>query len=349
MTGGGADKFSVNPKTGVISVQPCPTPGMATCLDYEQTKAYFLSYSATDNNGSGKKSTVNIRITLADDNDNPPEFESKEYRANIDEGEANFQPSLIVRANDLDETSRLRYKIIDGNIKDLFRIDKLTGEIMVRSEDGLRLDNIPTNRIMLNVEVSDGITKDYATVEIAVRDVNDRVPTFEKTEYVAMIPEDSEVGVIVEQVKATDADYGINAQLTYRIQQGAYDDFAIDETTGEVTLSGKLNFDTRPEYQLEIVAVDGGEPSLSGEPSHLIEEVFVGRAASKMWPIPPQFLGSLRVRVFNVPDIICITAPHDGLWSSHDEGKAFGLLQLGSIKAMPVWQRAQLECIRDPI
>ena len=35
--------------------------------------------------------------------------------------------------------------------------------------------------------------------------------------------------------------------------------------TGEVTLSGKLNFDTRAEYSLEIVAVDGGEPSLSGE------------------------------------------------------------------------------------
>ena len=330
MTGSGSDKFSVNPKTGVISVQPCPTPGMATCLDYEQTKAYFLSYSATDNNGSGKKSVVNLRITLADDNDNPPEFEAKEYRANIDEGEANFQPSLIVRANDLDETSRLRYKIVDGNIKNLFRIDKLTGEIMVRSEDGLRLDNIPTNRIVLNIEVSDGITKDYATVEIAVRDVNDRVPAFEKTEYVAMVPEDSEVGVIVEQVKATDADYGINAQLTYRIQQGAYDDFAIDATTGEVTLSGKLNFDTRPEYQLEIVAVDGGEPSLSGE----IEEVFVGLPPRKCG----QFHHNSRGRCesessaiqragynlhYNPSSRMAFGPPMIG-------GEAFGLLQLGS-------------------
>ena len=110
MTGNGADKFTVDQKTGVISVQPCPTPGMGSCLDYEQTKAYFLSYSATDNNGKGKKSVVNVRITLADDNDNPPQFEAKDYRANIDEGEANFQPSLIVTANDLDETSRLRYK-----------------------------------------------------------------------------------------------------------------------------------------------------------------------------------------------------------------------------------------------
>jgi len=230
-----------------------------------------LSFSATDNNGEGKKSVVNLRITLSDDNDNPPKFESTEYRANIDEGEANFQPSLILKANDMDDSSRLSYKIINGNIKDLFRIDESTGEIMVRSDQGLRLDNIPTNKIMLNVEVSDGVQSDFASVEIAVKDVNDRSPTFEKTEYIAMIPEDSETGVIVEQVKATDADYGINAELTYRIQKGAYDDFAIDSKTGEVTLSGKLNFDTRKHYELEIVAVDGGEPTLSGTTTLKIE------------------------------------------------------------------------------
>ena len=273
MTGSGADKFSVHPKTGVISVNPCPTPGMGSCLDYEQTKAYFLSFSATDNKGAGKKSVVNLRITLADDNDNPPAFEAKEYRANIDENEANFQPSLIVTANDLDETSLLRYKIVDGNIKNLFRIDKLTGEIMVRSDEGLRLDNIPTNKIVLSIEVSDSQSKDYATVEIAVRDVNDRQPTFEKTEYIAMLPEDSLVGVVVEQVQATDADYGLNAELTYRIQSGAYDDFAINKQTGEVTLSGQLNYDTRAEYTIDIVAMDQGEPSLSGE---LLQHVLRG-------------------------------------------------------------------------
>ena len=264
LTGSGSDKFGVDPKTGIISVSPCPTPGTENCLDYEQTRAYFLSFSATDNNGQGKKSVVNLRITLSDDNDNPPKFESSEYRANIDEGEANFQPSLILKANDLDDSSRLSYKIINGNIKDLFRIDEDTGEIMVRSDQGLRLDNIPTNKIMLNVEVSDGVQSDFATVEIAVKDVNDRSPTFEKSEYIAMIPEDSDTGVVVEQVKATDADYGINAEIAYRIQKGAYDDFAIDPKTGEVTLSGKLNFDTRKHYELEIVAVDGGEPTLSG-------------------------------------------------------------------------------------
>ena len=65
-------------------------------------------------------------------------------------------------------------------------------------------------------------------------------------------------------MKATDADFGANAEISYRIAKGAYDDFAIDPSTGEVTLSGELNFDTREYYELEIVAVDGGYPSLSG-------------------------------------------------------------------------------------
>ena len=43
---------------------------MNVLQDYEETQAYFLSYSATDNNGEGKKTIVNLRITVADANDN---------------------------------------------------------------------------------------------------------------------------------------------------------------------------------------------------------------------------------------------------------------------------------------
>ena len=183
----------------------------------------------------------------------------------IDENEENFEPSLVVTANDLDDSSLLRYKITGGNDKDLFAIERSTGKILVKSNEGLRLDNIPTNKIVLNVEVSDGVAKDTATVEIGVRDVNDRSPTFERSEYTAIIPEDTQTGVIVEQVQATDADFGVNAEIRYRIQRGAHDDFAIDPNTGIVTLSGKLNFDTRQYYELDIVAEDGGQPKLSGE------------------------------------------------------------------------------------
>ena len=270
LTGPTAGLFSLDPLTGAISVAPCPTPGAGACLDYEQVRHHFLSYAAADTGGTGRRSVVNLRISVEDDNDNAPVFEQHEYRASIDEGEAIFSPRLIVKATDLDESSRLVYRIAEGNTNDLFRIDAETAEISVASDSGLRLDNIPTDKILLEIEVTDGVAVDRAIVEILVKDVNDRAPIFEQAEYVATIPEDSEPGIVLEQVHATDADFGVNAELSYRIAQGAYDDFAIDAETGEVRLSRRLNYDTRPTYEIEIVAVDGGEPSLSGTVSYSI-------------------------------------------------------------------------------
>jgi predicted nucleic-acid-binding protein len=65
-------------------------------------------------------------------------------------------------------------------------------------------------------------------------------------------------GTSVEQVSATDADSGVNAQIKYRIQKGGFEDFHIDDETGVVTIANKLDFDRRSTYNIEIVAVDGG-------------------------------------------------------------------------------------------
>lgn len=50
----------------------------------------------------------------------------------------------------------------------------------------------------------------------------------------------------------------------YRIQQGSFDDFRIDEETGEVFVSRKLDYDRRNTYGIEVIAMDSGTPSLSG-------------------------------------------------------------------------------------
>ena len=65
-------------------------------------------------------------------------------------------------------------------------------------------------------------------------------------------------GTNVEQVSATDADSGVNAQIKYRIQKGGFDDFYIDDETGVVSIANKLDFDRRSMYNIVIVAVDGG-------------------------------------------------------------------------------------------
>ena len=66
---------------------------------------------------------------------------------------------------------------------------------------------------------------------------------------------------MIHQVKATDADFGPNAEISYRIQKGAYDDFVIDADTGTITLSGDLDYDQRDSYSIQLLAVDKGFPN----------------------------------------------------------------------------------------
>ena len=68
LTGSGSEMFSVDTRSGQISVAPCPSPGSGQCLDYEQTRAYFLSFSAIDDNGQGryyKKTSSYVVFLLA--------------------------------------------------------------------------------------------------------------------------------------------------------------------------------------------------------------------------------------------------------------------------------------------
>lgn len=66
------------------------------------------------------------------------------------------------------------------------------------------------------------------------------------------------LGTVVQEVTATDADTGINAELVYRIQKGAFDDFTINEKTGIVTVFRKLDYDNKNKYQVEVIAFDKG-------------------------------------------------------------------------------------------
>ena len=134
--GTGAELFDVDPISGRISVAACHADNEigggsevgGGCLDFESTKAYFLSYSATDNNGEGRRSVVNLRVTVGDANDNPPRFAKHAHSATIDEGQTHFQPRLVLRARDGDESSSLQYSIVEANVDGLFDVDAATGE-----------------------------------------------------------------------------------------------------------------------------------------------------------------------------------------------------------------------------
>ncbi|RWS20866.1 cadherin-87A-like protein, partial [Leptotrombidium deliense] len=199
-----------------------------------------------------------------DANDNPPQFVREKFSAIIDEGSLKFEPPLKVKANDADVTSVITYSIIAGNHANLFRIEPRTGEIKVVSP--VKSD---APKIVLKIQASDdgkGIA--VADVEITIRDANDNSPIFEKRIYTASVAESAKTGDFVEKVIAFDADSGPNAEISYKIQRGAFDEFDIEADSGIVRVDleeGRtLDYDRRNVYDIEIVAVDKGVPSKTG-------------------------------------------------------------------------------------
>lgn len=54
----------------------------------------------------------------------------------------------------------------------------------------------------------------------------------------------------------------------YRIQQGSFDDFAIDNQTGLISIARKLDYDKRENYRIEVVASDLGKNENNNKTIH---------------------------------------------------------------------------------
>lgn len=69
---------------------------------------------------------------------------------------------------------------------------------------------------------------------------------------------------------ATDADFGENARLTYKIERSSYNKFRIDNETGLLTVTQPLDFEDQNSYSIQVVAVDNGWPALTGSATVLV-------------------------------------------------------------------------------
>lgn len=109
-------------------------------FDREEKQNYALVIRATDgapsdrpgSEGRPNSVTTKIRIGIGDKNDNSPYFDSSLYEAEVNEDEDNGHVLITVTAKDKDESSKLRYEIVKGNIGGgAFAVNNETGAIYV--------------------------------------------------------------------------------------------------------------------------------------------------------------------------------------------------------------------------
>lgn len=144
----------------------------------------FQTIKAEDSGKLFSTATVNIKVT--DINDKNPEFTKDVYHFSVEEG-TNETSVGFVHATDADEgVNALVSYFIPTDLP--FSIDNETGEIRTVKP----LDYETQKYYQFVVTAKDGAPDPRiatATVSIDVLDVEDELPAFSRTEYVASVPE----------------------------------------------------------------------------------------------------------------------------------------------------------------
>ena len=189
-----------------------------------------------------------------------PVFAQESYTATLAENAESGSAVVTVQATDANAGDTLTYSIVSNNTPGLFvedtiidnappfAIDANSGAITLTG--ALDFETATTHTFTIQVEDSAGLT-DTAEVTINVTDA----PVFDKATHRVEIPELTEIGTVLTTVTARDAD---TSGVRYSIIGGRNANlFAINETTGAITLKGFLDFETAESHRLVVQASDG--------------------------------------------------------------------------------------------
>lgn len=203
---------------------------------------------------------------VKDINNHAPQFTSQTYNGYIYENDQIVDTHLkAIAATDKDspKISPIRYSLIDHpdsiqRITDYFVIDPKSAQITVKHHP-LDVESLVSHKFLGTLIVTDsGGLKDTASLNIIVFDVNDHEPMFKKSSYYIELSEELELESVIFQAKATDLDR--ISHLSYRIIDAEISpntDFEINPETGLIFLKKSLDFETRPEYLLNLQVSDG--------------------------------------------------------------------------------------------
>ncbi|XP_036375616.1 cadherin EGF LAG seven-pass G-type receptor 1 [Megalops cyprinoides] len=256
--------FEIDPRNGLVRTRVRP--------DREAQTQYHLVVEANDQgkDPGPRSATVTVHITVEDENDNYPQFSEKRYVVQVPENVAVNTRVAQVEATDKDEgiNGKVHYSIISGNVRGQFYIHSPTGVIDVINP----LDYETNREYNLRIKAQDGgrppLINGTGMVVIQVVDVNDNAPMFVSTPFQASVLENVAIGYSVIDIKAIDADSGENARLAYRLVDTPPGfPFAINNSTGWVTVAAELDRETTEFYTFGVEARDHGAPAMSSSAS----------------------------------------------------------------------------------
>uniref|UniRef100_A0A1A8RDR1 Protocadherin 1b n=2 Tax=Nothobranchius TaxID=28779 RepID=A0A1A8RDR1_9TELE len=270
----GAPYLRVDGKTGNIYTTDIPIDRemLENCNMFEEDKCFLeFEMSITDmvkGIGSGPRLIEGL-IEVLDINDNTPQFSSPILTLSIPENTQIGALFAIPMATDRDSGSNgvAEYSLSMGPDADqLFGLqvaldtDEKQPQLVVMGN----LDREKKDSYDLNIRAVDGGNPQRASsalLRVTVTDQNDNQPKFERSHYEAELPENSPPGHSVLQVRANDADTGINGEIEYSIHQASEAVqrlLRINRTTGTIHVKGLVDREDISVLRFFVVARDRG-------------------------------------------------------------------------------------------
>ncbi|KAG8002320.1 Protocadherin Fat 3 [Nibea albiflora] len=253
--------FEINRQTGSLSLK------RAFESDLSNVEYQMVIY-ARDGGYPPLSSTLEFPITVV--NKAMPVFDKSFYSVSVNEDVAVHTPILGINATS-PEGQNIMYTIVDGDPSLQFDIGFDTGVISVIHT----LDYETASSYHLTIRATDYLTGARAEVDVdlAVHDVNDNPPTFQKMFYRVVLSETAMIGTPALQVIATDKDSDKNNVVRYQIFSDSHnstDYFHIDSSSGLILTARMLDHEQVQKYDFIVRATDNGFPPLSSEVSVIV-------------------------------------------------------------------------------
>ena len=248
-------------------------------LDRERQEFYQLKVVVTDGGFPPKTGSLTVNITVADINDNRPEFAKSTYNVSVRE---NVAPNVaILRVSATDKDSGLNGEVtysfssrVKADVKNLLQIDANTGIISARGP----IDFEETERFQFLVEAKDKGNPQLSggtVVILNVEDVNDNAPqiSINLTPGGDNLTEDEAVGKFIAHVSVLDKDSGQNSVVVCSMND---DHFTLQKfydhayNMYKVLLSHALDYEMSPTHRVSITCRDSGNPVLANSTSFIV-------------------------------------------------------------------------------
>uniref|UniRef100_A0A8C9XZR4 FAT atypical cadherin 4 n=1 Tax=Sander lucioperca TaxID=283035 RepID=A0A8C9XZR4_SANLU len=242
---------------GLFAVNSAGQITASSQIDREEQGFYQLKVVARAGEITGE---AFVNITVKDLNDNAPNFIHAVEHVSAVENWSTGHVIFQAKASDPDEgTNGMVVYSLKQNPKGLFHIHEKHGLITLTGPL-----EVTTSSYDIEVIASDmGVPQHTSSLIliVSVYDVNDNSPVFDQLSYEVIILESEPVNSRFFKVEATDKDSGLNGRLCMTSLVATQ--FTIDSSSGQVTLVGKLDYESTSSYSLKIIAVDAGTVPLS--------------------------------------------------------------------------------------